>query len=397
VYCRVLANPSPSGNNPVYAWHMVTTGATGVNSGSLRLDNAISAPTFASGSRFSRKAASASGNDTDNLATLNSGDFAFAYPTKNPAASGYGWHLITTGATGVANSALRLDQASSDVIWADCIQLESGTAATSFADSYQGAGYSGALGSTTTRAASMLAYPTSGVSLATAGSIGFWMYPLWNANDGREHVLIDIAMADEQDRIRLTKDINSNLVLSVYDTNGGLKQLTTNSPQTFARETWQHLVFTFNAGTLAMYLNGAFLSSTPSGSGSGQITNTAAQIYVGSDYKSGVTQGTVFDDLFISTAAMLPDAISKIGSDSGQYLGLSAARKGFDIGHGNATTHASAGTQTSVSHGLGSTPAFVEITERGNGVVYLSQSSDTTNFYVTGSANSLNFDWRAFA
>ena len=69
--------------------------------------------------------------------------------------------MITTGATGVSNSALRLDQASSDIIWVDCVPLEPSRAATTCCDSYQGTGYSGAVGSPTTRAAGTLGRVTS--------------------------------------------------------------------------------------------------------------------------------------------------------------------------------------------------------------------------------------------
>ena len=398
VFARVLSNPGPSSGNPLYGWHVVTTGATGVSSPSLRLDNANAAPVFASGSTLSRLVPGATGTDTDVGATLNAGDLALACPLQNPAAGAYGWHMITTGATGVSNSALRLDQASSDTVWVDCVQLEPSRAATSYCDSYQGTGYSGAVGSPTTRAAGTVTVPVSGFSLSPSATIAFWMFPLWNAADGREHVIVDAAVGDALNRLRLVKDVSNNLVLSVYDGSGGLRELTSNAPLAFARETWQHVGITLNAGALSIFLNGSFLPSTPSGPGTGVLAATPSALSLGGDYRGGSGKpGIVFEDLLVSVAAMPGDLFARLASDSGPYLGVAAARKGFDLGQGTATTHATPGTQTSVAHGLGVAPAFIQITERGNGVVYLSAPSDAGSFYVTASASAIMFDWRAFA
>jgi hypothetical protein len=57
----------------------------------------------------------------------------------------------------------------------------------------------------------------------------------------------------------------------------------------------------------------------------------------------------------------------------------------------SGTTSATAGTQTTHGHGQG-IPRAVAITSKGNGVVYLSAAPDSTNIYVKGSANSLDFD-----
>lgn len=398
VFARVLSNPGATSGNPVYGWHLVTTGATGVSNPALRLDNAGAAPVFAFGSTLSLLTPGASGTDADTSATLGTGDLAFARPLQNPAAGEYGWHLITTGATGVSNSALRLDQASSDVIWVDCVQLEASRAATSYCDSYQGTGYGGSVGSPTTRVASALAVPLGGLALSPSSTIAFWMFPLWNAADGREHVIFDAAVGDELNRLRLVKDVSNNLVFSVYDGTGGLRELTSNAPLGFARETWQHVGVTLGGGGLSLFLNGSSLPCTPSGPGSGTLGATPSQLFLGSDYRGvGTKTGIVFDELVVSVAAMPGDFFARVAGDSGPYLGVAAARKGFDIGQGTATTHATPGTQTFVPHGLGVTPAFVHITERGNGLVYLSAPSDAAGFYVTASASAIMFDWRAFA
>jgi hypothetical protein len=374
---------------------MVTTGATGVNSPNLRIDGATSAPTFASGSLFSIQSASATGLDTDNSATLSQGDIAFAYTTKNPAKSGYAWHMLTAGATGVSNAALRIDQSTSEVIYADAVQLEARNASSSYIDSYQGTGFSGAVGATSSRTSSTLSFPTTGLFTNQNGLVAFWFYPLWSGGDSKERVLFDMAYGDEQDRVRLSKGADNKLALSIYDTNGQLEQIAGTSTVSFSKETWNHLAFSWNNGTLNMYLNGSLVSTSTNGSGTGQLTNLAASFFLGSDYLGNVTAGTVFDDLVIGSTSITGDQISRMASDIGPYLGLAAARKGLDSAAGNATTDASAGTQSSVAHNLGVTPQSILITPRNNGVVYLSQQADSSFFYVKGSASSVNFDWRA--
>lgn len=56
------------------------------------------------------------------------------------------------------------------------------------------------------------------------------------------------------------------------------------------------------------------------------------------------------------------------------------------------TTDVSAGTESTHPHYLSKRPSFVFITEKSNGVVYLSKDYDNTNIYVKGSANSLDFE-----
>lgn len=387
VFCR-LAGSS-------YNWHMVITGATGVDNAALRLDNAASAPAFASGSRLSKKTPTATGSNTDNSAVLNTGDFALAIPSSNPADSSYGWHMVTTGATGVSSSSLRLDQASSQSMNFDCVQLEAGTFATSFTDSYQGTGFSGSLGLATSRAGTTLSYPTSGNLSVSAGSVAFWLYPLWAGNDGLEHILFDIAVGAEQDRMRFSKDNANNFNFSIYDTNGQLKQWTV-SATSIARETWTHLAVTWSSGTVTIYLNGTSQSLTVTGSGAGQVTNLAASMFIGTDYLGNTLAGSVFDDLVVANAALAAYPISTMANDIGAFLGLASARKGIDTAQGSAST-GTAGAQLIVAHGLGVTPSFVQLTPRSNGVVYLSAASDATNIYVTASANNTNFDWRAWA
>lgn len=57
-----------------------------------------------------------------------------------------------------------------------------------------------------------------------------------------------------------------------------------------------------------------------------------------------------------------------------------------------STSDASAGTQSTHPHTLGKVPKFVFITQKGNGVVYLSIATDATNIYIKASANSITFE-----
>jgi hypothetical protein len=58
----------------------------------------------------------------------------------------------------------------------------------------------------------------------------------------------------------------------------------------------------------------------------------------------------------------------------------------------SGTTSATAGTQTTHAHGLGKVPDRILITEKGNGIVYVSAAADATNIYVSASAASIPFD-----
>jgi len=211
-------------------------------------------------------------------------------------------------------------------------------------------------------------------------------------------VLFDLAIGAETDRIRLSKDGGNNLNLTIYDTNGGMKQWT--AAAIFVREMWTHIGFSYTGGAASLYVNGQSQSTSIAGSGTGQITNVAPSFFVGTDYTGSTGAGgggAVFDDLVIASGQLQGNEFSRIGIDIGPYLGLASARKGFDAASGSGTTDPMAGNQTTIAHGLGTTPAFVEITETTNGIVYLSAPADGNNLYVKGSASSVGFNWRALA
>jgi len=394
VLCHTLSNPSSGG----YAWHMVTTGATGVSSANLRLDGATSAPTFASGSRFSKITPTATAAVTDVAMGITTGDMAIASTTKNPVSSGYGWHLVSTGATGVANAALRLDGGPlTDILYADCAQLEQTTYATSYCDSFQGTGFSGSLGAETVRQATTLSFPTSGNIEAAEGAICFFFYPFQAGDDGMVHTLFDMAGGEELNRMHLEKNAADYLVLSVYDGSGGLKQLTSNSTVSWTVDTWHHLAFTWSSGTFAMYLDGFAVTATSSGSGTGIVGTLPTSMYLGSQYNGALQANAIFDDLIVKSLAASASEITTLAFSDYPHQGVTLAFRGISAGTGFATTHASVGTEVTIPHGLGSMPSFVDITEMGAGVVYLSTPPDATNIYVKGTASAVNFMFRAYA
>jgi hypothetical protein len=160
--------------------------------------------------------------------------------------------------------------------------------------------------------------------------------------------------------------------------------------------TWQHLIATWSGGNLQIILNGVVQSVTGSGSGAG-ISSLPANMYVGSRYTGTLQANGVFDEFLIKSAVVTQNEINQIYDASLAMPGVIAAIRGISAGKGGGTTHATAGTQVSVAHGIGASPSFVMLTPKANGVVYLSAPSDSTNFYVKGSASSIPFDWVAFA
>jgi len=57
-----------------------------------------------------------------------------------------------------------------------------------------------------------------------------------------------------------------------------------------------------------------------------------------------------------------------------------------------SVSDASAGTETTHAHNLPSKPKMVFITSKGNGTVYLSSATDSSNIYIKASANSIDFE-----
>jgi hypothetical protein len=127
------------------------------------------------------------------------------------------------------------------------------------------------------------------------------------------------------------------------------------------------------------------------------MTTLATSMFLGSDYAGKSVGGAVFDELLVKDSAANSQEMALLALGTTPYLGLAQGGSATPSGVGRATTHGTPGTQVSVAHGLGVKPSFVQIAPRGNGVVYQSAEADTTNFYVKGSAASVEFDWRAMA
>lgn len=393
LFCFPTEEPATTG----YAWHVATTGASvgGPSDPSLRLDGSQSPPTFAAGSRVARMAPQGTDLVSNVSMALAAGDLVFCHPTENPSEARYGWHMVTTAATGVSSPALRLDQSTSGVLHADAFQLEEGRVS-GFIDSYQGSGFTGSLGGVVTRAAGRLSYGTEGVISRAAGTVAFWAYPLWPADDDEEHVLFDMAISSSRDRIRFSKSVDNKLVLSVYDGDSELKQIVSNDTLEFDPRTWQHFAFTWSGGDLAVYHDGGPLTTTTVGGGSGELSELPPVFHLGSDHQGNVKGSVVLDDLVIKGVAATETEIDVLALANAPYLGLMPVLSAFSAG-GAGVTHATPGTEVAIPHGLGVLPGAVLLMPASNGVIYLSPEPDETNFYVKGSAASLDFYWRAFA
>ncbi|MBM3464384.1 MAG: hypothetical protein FJX76_20000, partial [Armatimonadetes bacterium] len=78
----------------------------------MRLFVAPQAPTLPSPSQLSTLSPTATAFVTDGAMTIDAGDMVMCASTANPNAPAYSFHMVTTGATGVSSSSLRLDNSS---------------------------------------------------------------------------------------------------------------------------------------------------------------------------------------------------------------------------------------------------------------------------------------------
>ncbi|MBI2612393.1 Ig-like domain-containing protein [Candidatus Kaiserbacteria bacterium] len=126
VFARVDRNGD---HNDTYSWHLVTTGetingllgsgATPGTTSALRLDSGNGAPHFAPSSAFAKITTSATGaidSGAQNATVFSLGDMLFARTTAGASnLDAYNFHLVSGGATGATSTALRLDNASSNL------------------------------------------------------------------------------------------------------------------------------------------------------------------------------------------------------------------------------------------------------------------------------------------
>ena len=391
VFCHPMQNPSASG----YGWHVVRAEAAGPQE--LQLDDPWGPARLASGSRVSRFVADQTAPVSDESMMLDDGDILFCRLNSEGVDAGYDWHMVTSGATGVNSGDLRLDQASAGVLYADAFQLEGGEQPSSYIDSYQGSGFSGSLGASTHRNSVCLSYPTSGIVSVEAGTVAFWVRPLWAGDDGKEHVLFDMATEASRDRMRLSKNVDNRLVLTVYDTDGQIQQRVSDSAVDFDPHTWQHLAFTWSSGTLNLYHNGGPVFCNQVGLGTGTVSTLPVSFLVGSDFEGDVRGGMVVDDLVVKSVAAPESEITAMAMANTAYLGQAPALGGFAPGSGEGRTNLTPGQPVSIPHGLGVRPTFVQLTPLADGVVYLDPRPDETNIHVKSSTSDLHFLWRTFA
>jgi len=388
VLCHCLGDPVGEG----FGWHLVTTGGTGVADPALRLDDAQSPPNLAGGSRLSRLSPSGTELATGNALVLTAGDFAFC-----SRGAGYAWHMVSTGATGVSSPDLRLDQALFQNLHADCAQLEQAKAASSYIDERQGAGYSGFPGVPTRREAASLFFEAGEILQGSEGTVAFWMRPGWAGNDSVEHVLFDAAESSGRNRLRFSKSRENRLVLSLYDGDAQLLQLVSASTVSFPADVWLHLAFSYGSGTLRMYLDGQQVTASTVGTGSGEMMPTPERFYLGTDFQGRLAGRVAFADLVVKRIPAPDSELAAMVGANSTYQGLALAQGAFAMGTGRSVTDPTAGVQSTVFHGLGLHPTFVQISERGEGLVYLSDEADDFHFYVKATASSVSFDWRAWA
>jgi hypothetical protein len=304
--------------------------------------------------------------------------------------------MVTTGGTGPADANLRLDDGPSfDTVWVDCVQVEKRPFASSYADYLQGLGYSGSAGIPSVREAGAISYLVPNDFLPTVGTMGLWLCPNWDADDDETHVLSDLADEEFRNRMVFKKDSAGKLVFAVWDDNSTLKQKATDSPVSWLAGDWVHIAATWNSGTFTLYINGATPSATTSGSGTGVVTSVASKMFIGSSFDKKDQADGLITDVFLKETVIGIDEADALAKGGAQYLGAFLNLGGVPGGRGKAVTDATVGNETTVPHGLGVSPSFIHITPMGSGVVYLSQDWDDTNFYVKGTASSIDFSWRA--
>src|SRR5690606_22465889 len=135
-------------------------------------------------------------------------------------------------------------------------------------DSWQGTGFSGFEGSVTTREATRLSYDVDGLLGGQAGTLAVWFQPRWAGAAGRDHVLLDAGGSEGRNRVRLSKNADDRMVLSVYDSDAELLQVVSDETADFAEGDWLHLACTWDAGTLKLFAAGSQMSTIPVGTGS---------------------------------------------------------------------------------------------------------------------------------
>lgn len=304
-----------------YDFVPVTTGGDGPVDLGLRLDGESTPPNLAVGSRLSRLAPTRTALATDTMAPLAQGDAILAYTVGAPLGTGYGFHMVTTGASGPADGALRVDDAPAvSEIWVDCVQLEEGRFPSSYVDPLQGPGYSGLAPATSRRKAGVLTYPLPSGLDPTVGSLSLWYRPGFDSTDGEAHFLADLAEAECRNRLSLRADVAGRLSLAIHDDQDGFRQVRTDASIEWVAGEWLHIAATWNAGMLRLHARGQTLPASQSGDGTGILGTLPETLHLGSSFHGLNQADGLLTDVILLGRELSPEEISALATSTTPYL-----------------------------------------------------------------------------
>lgn len=283
-------------------------------------------------------------------------------------------------------------------------QVESGSAYSSYCDGDQGTGYAwtgGNNSSSSIRNDTIIQYPistSSGVYLnSDVGSIGFWLNPDWGNSDSSIHYFFDTSSSSSKKRISIYKDTGDKLNFKILEPDSEYSSIITDEAVDWEPENdWMQLTCTYNFSDESdIWTLQAFIDGQPANTSSSGAASTSSApgdyMYLGSSYDGEYFADGKFDDFSIYKKVLTATEVQKTyDSPIRMSEGILRATSG------SATTHASIGTEKAIAHELGEIPSFIEITEKGPGVVYLSSNNTNEYFYVKSTASSVDFDWRAW-
>lgn len=204
-----------------------------------------------------------------------------------------GWErhsvTVTTSAT-PGTLEVRLYSPQGYLFW-DAVQVEQASYATPYHDSTMSVGSPSA-----TRAASGLAYPSSGNLSPAAGTIMAWVWV--DGDTGSDQYILHCSQ-DASTHIILRRATGGTLVGFWGTTQRG-------AAATIPLRTWTHVALTYDGTNLRLYINGA--TDGPQSVGTRYVTPSAS-IYVGRNSTDTAHLNGFIDDLVITSSAMDDDAI----------------------------------------------------------------------------------------
>ncbi|MCE1248226.1 MAG: LamG domain-containing protein, partial [Firmicutes bacterium] len=198
-------------------------------------------------------------------------------------------------------------------------------------------------------------------------------------------------------QITIFKDTDNKLNFKILEPGGQYIQVRTdNTPDWEPAGGWKLIVCVYhyntstNIWTLKIFIDG--LQQTITSTGSASTSNLPGSLmYIGASSIQTNFSNSIFDDFFIYDVELTDVEISQIFDSNIQMSeGILRATTG------HSTTASTIGDETTVAHSLGEIPSFIEITEKGPGIVYLSGDSTNQYFYVKSTGSSINFNWRAW-